>query len=377
MSSRPKFSLQGVEDVQVPSNETVPFARRAQTCTLRIEIRAGNPNPDILQLLGHEPCVMQVWLSTTNLHKVVTEVVLVEQLVYQNVSFGMACPLCIARAFIAVHNTSTHRITLFPIVLKLRKITKDADHLTEMEAKKAVRTWETDEIRDMFPYLYLLGKLHTRGGDFECIGTEGMVPSPINANFQVNDFYFQYMQEAYKLVKRLHQLGFAHGDPHRSNFMMVPKESNHPVFNPLRLIMIDQDTLQELPHPDQQRDLYNALILKDLSILSYQANPWMPVLEGLKPEQMAWMLDTLCMSHPEEVLHVPSYIFFYKGTGLDELQRSIDEPTLRRYKQSLLTWTPDDIYAVFDRVYFQPGFMQRVTIMMLHFRAQMGLTPTQ
>lgn len=373
MPAKPKFSLQGVEDVKVPSNETVPFARRAQSCMLRIEIRGGNPNPDILRLLGHEPCPMQVWLSTTNLYKTVTEVVLVEQLVFQSISFGMECPLCIARAILAVHNTSTHRINLFPIVLKMRKITRNAESLTEMEARKAVRTWETDEIRDMFPYLYLLGKLHTRSGEFECIGTEGMLPSPINSNFQANDFYFRYMQEAYNLVKRLHGLGFAHGDPHRANFMLVPKESNHPVFNPLRLIMIDQDTLQELPHPDQQRDLYNALILKDLSTLSYHGNPWMPVLEGLQPEQQAWMLDSLCMRHPEEVMHVPSYIFFYKGSGLGKLQKNIDESALRRYKQSLLTWTPNDIYAVFDRVYFQPGFMQHVTIMMLQFRAQMGL----
>ena len=362
----------GIEHVQVPTKHTAPFAREAHTCWLKVNIQAGNPNPEILQLLGADPHVMQVWLSTTNQHKEPVEIVLTEQLVYQKTSFGIACPLCMAKAVLSVLNTSTHMVTRSPIVLKMRKVTRDSEHLTQVEAAKTVRTWETDEIRDLFPYLYLLGKLHTRHGEFECIGSEPMEPSPIHPGIPLNDHNFRYMQEAYALVARLHGLGFAHGDPHSGNFMLVPKDSNHPVFNPLRLTMIDQDTLQELPHPDHHRDLHNALILRDFAQLTYHNNPWMPALGGLHPEQIAWLFNKLCVSHTPHPLFMPACIYYYMSEGLDHLQSHLSAPELHHYHASLRHWTPEDIHAAFHALYFAPGELQRLTAFITQFRQLLG-----
>jgi len=352
--------LESVMDVFIPSKINVSLKTYATACTFQIEPGSNASRGSFSKLIGMQPVEMKAWLSSINKNRKIEEVVMTKELVYSGFTFGQPCPLCVGLARLTVLNQETGKKSSAVIVVKFRKLLNNdkLNKLTQHEAENAIKTWKTAEIEDLFPKLYFVGQIELNSSTWECIGTERMddIPRTLFSNIP-----FLYYQGAYAALKLLHEQGYVHGDPHIGNFMVVPKDSHHPVFHPSRIIMIDQDSLRALPTDPEDKALRNLLIVNDLALLFLWNNQYMKFYREHNDKSEA-LMDHMSQVFKRHLLCLPFVYFRTTRYTLDQLREMLrsQKPILASYNQLISTTTTDEIYEKFDRYFRSAIYSQEV-----------------
>jgi hypothetical protein len=174
---------------------------------------------------------------------------LLDELTYRETSNGNACRLAVCRGECKGYNDSKSMQAAF----KFRMVETANEHFSEKEASHAILVDMNPEVRKLFPELFCLAKVITeeegRRRLWECIGTQ-----LLNENSETRrstDPFF--MLECFRLLKKLHSLGYIHGDAHGRNFMEDIATR--------RILLIDQDEIRPLST--------NPTVCKYMQILDY------------------------------------------------------------------------------------------------------------
>lgn len=353
--------LDTVMDVEVPSKFELPADRYASACTFQIDSASEASYGKFCALLGTGPIQMKAWLSSINKDKIIEKVEMTQELVFSSHTYAQPCPLCVGLAKLTVLNKETGLRTVTVIVVKFRKLlnNQNLNKLTEHEAENAVKTWKTEEIEDLFPRLYFIGQIQKGTTTWECIGTERMDEKP--RDLVTKKSPFECWQGAYDALKRLHAQGYVHGDAHIGNFMVVPKDSHHPVYHPSRIIMIDQDSLMALPTAHEDKALRNLLIVCDLVMLFFWNNSYM-TFYNRHIDEMGPLMDYISQKNPDHLLCIPYAYYYAREKTFEELRAMLKaKMTLfLTYNKLMSTLSTQDIYERFNRYFESPSYAEKV-----------------
>lgn len=351
--------LETVMDVDVPSKFALSLKNYTTKCTFNIDKSSQAAKGKFCKLLGTGTIDMKAWLSTVNKERKILSVVMVKEMVFQEITFAQPCTLCVGQAELTVLNQETNVKNVTVIAVKFRKLLNktELNRLTEHEAENAIKTWKTEEIEDLFPKLYFVGQIVTKNATWECIGTELMDQIPRDPVTKKTPFL--YYQGAYEALKRLHAQGYAHGDAHLGNFMVVPKDSQHPVYHPSRVIMIDQDSFRVLPTAKDDFALRNLMIVQDLVTLFLWHNDYM-TFYAQKTEDTIEIMNYICQKNPSHLICLPFEYFTASRVPMNRLRKLLKstEPLYKQYNELMYSIPLKEIYQSFDRYFASVDYSQ-------------------
>lgn len=248
------------------------------------------------------------------------------------------------------------------VVVKFREL-KPEDRtkktMTQTEGQNAIDTYFKPETKYLFPFIYFIFSLETSNTTWECIGTEPLV----DVNQREPGFY----EDAFNLLRQLHDQGYIHGDPHSGNFMKLPNQSIHPKQNKSGVIMIDQDCITPIPTGIFNKALANYMIISDLNMLLQWNNPyfdvWHRFVNKTEEEIAAVKLYTTA---PNRSFTRPPWIFGkLRDKPANLIQEYLDKaPDYKRY----LTHTDTvEIYKYYEALFKSPNSMMMANQAFLEF----------
>ena len=228
------------------------------------------------------------------------EISLVGLLVGRTSSNGLPCNLAVYAGELEGHK----------IALKFREwfLEQDAQvrDLSENEAKNALKTDCDDSIRDLFPQLHCVVDIHynidRRNHRWELIGTQ-LLSKPSRSFENEDAFWVQCCD----LLVQLHAAGKVHGDSHVGNFMVGESTYQHGGDFYPKVLMIDQDELEDLPD-NGTSVLSKYLQILDFHELLYWCNPHCDPFQRSGHHVRRWQGE-ICKKYSPSLLHTP-YGFF-------------------------------------------------------------------
>jgi len=358
LSSLEQQQLQSVLDITVPSK----LGTRTILCEFTIDKLAAASW--LAKSVGTKSRNIKLWLSANNSDPttVPKSLKVLKELSYSDFSYGKECPLSIT---VAELETETYEKGIAKskkrqVIAKFRKVNNNTSKMTEIEGQHAVDTYINPEIKDLFPHLYFITSVaDTLYNTWECIGIEKLDDMwDRMKGYSASDY-----QNAYLALKALHSKGFIHGDSHMANFMRVPLGSTeHPVDNPGRIIMIDQDSIRRLPVDKKFRAASKYLMIQDLNTLLLWNNQFVTVIQDIdnddeKREAMAKVYQF------GKGLIWPATPYFFANTrekSFQEIDTMLKLPFAQDYLHLLNLKSMGEIYRYYDKCFSSEAELRNV-----------------
>ena len=249
--------------------------------------------------------------------------------------------------------------------LKNTQVDPKKPTLTQTEGQNAIDTYFKPETKDLFPFIYFIFSLKTDNTTWECIGTEPLVEiKPTDPGFY---------EDAFNLLKELHDQGFTHGDPHRGNFMKLPPQSFHPRQNKSGVIMIDQDCITPIPREESKKALANYMIISDLNMLLQWNNPYFNVWHRFVDVRQEELAAALLYKRTTKISFVrPPWEFGkLRDTPTNIIQQHLDKEP--EYKQFLQQSTTDQIYQNYEALFKSTSRMSEANKQFIDFLRSKGI----
>jgi hypothetical protein len=245
------------------------------------------------------------------------------------------------------------------ITVKIREVTRQYESLTEDEGQNAVNTARNDKIKNLFPTLYCVGSIDCSPySSWEFIGMELLEPlNPPGIQHTTRED----LQNAMKILVKLHGEGYVHGDSHLSNFMRVPANSTHPELEEGRVIMIDQDSIRRLPDDPSLENVAKYRIADDFNLLLLWWNRFVPFYLQFKQDALSEKFRQIYYYAPKLYpFMTPTVCGYTKDYSDSEVAKILEMARFARYNELLSTKTLEDIYNFYHFIFFHKDGFQRV-----------------
>jgi len=359
LSSLEQQQLQSVLGITLPSK----LGSRTNFCEFSFAPTAVYSN--LADSVKTKKRNIRMWLST--MHSDPTTVPkslkVIEELQCRKVSYAVECPLSITLAELRTESFKNNIATsdVKQVIAKFRKVDNDTSKMTEIEGQHAVDTYSDPEVKDLFPHLYFITSVGTIKHEiWECIGIEKLDNIWVDNNiwYWANDIC-----SAYLVLKTLHSKGYTHGDSHMGNFMRVPLGSTeHPVDNPRRIIMIDQDSIRRLPVDKKYKAAKKYLMIHDFNTLLLWNNPYVRFLMNIidEKERRQALVKIYRFSNVMYWMATPFNFADTRDTPLQKLEAILSVPWAKDYLNILNTHSMSQIHGYYDEYFKSKETMESV-----------------
>jgi hypothetical protein len=294
----------------------------------------------------------KAWLYSHGKHTKIVAISVVKVIRLNEVTFGKQNTVAIVKALMNTREytgmNNKDRSSL--ITIKLRHVTAKYNRLTEKEGQNAVNIAMDVDASVLFPDLYCIGSIDMGyNRKWEFIGMESMdVIAPNSTSMQASVF-----RDAASLLRKLHRCNYVHGDSHIGNFMRLPAKSPHLVLNDNRIIIIDQDSILQIPQDGAHDTVFKFLVISDFNLLLLWNNKYVPFYNKVNQHAIPALAAKVYKKAARlNLVTSPWPIGEFNEASFEEVHDALHRPEYTEYREYLESVTLDQIndfyYDVFQ-----------------------------
>lgn len=358
-------TLETIYDINVPIfiQKREKMIKQMKKCPIRFVGEATKGK--VAESFGRAPLqtTVDLWTVTNGLIQNIQSLEIFKEFYKRDFSNGRPMQLILAHCKVNYRSPSDiNAIDSKQVVVKfreLKKVDRTNKTFTEIEGQHAIDTFLNQETKYLFPFIYFIFSLECADKTWECIGTEPLE----DVKVRQPGFY----EDAFNLLKHLHDQGYIHGDPHSGNFMKLPNQSTHPKQNKSGVIMIDQDCITPIPTGIFNKALANYMIISDLNMLLQWNNPYFDVWHRFENDkQIEIAAVKLYMTAPNRSFARPPWFFAkLRDKPANLIQEYIDKTP--EYKRYLAHADPVEIYKYYETLFKSPNNMMMANQTFIEF----------
>ena len=342
--------MKGIFDVQIPISDI--GVKDVISITCRISKHVGD---DLVQYLQKNQVTNANVFSSPHFKKKngwsFTSAVLTDEILFRERSNGQKCKLVVCKGLLKGPGMSQ----TIEAALKFRQVESENLHFSEQEAGHALHIDRNEKVRIMFPEFYCMFQVLVKKNEsyqlWECIASELLDEIPQTLIY--SDPVSMYLP-AFRLLQKMHTLGYIHSDAHSGNFMLRPSTGN--------MLMIDQDEIMQI---SSEPTVAKFMQIMDYWMLLYHNNPYIRFLRHVPSADPA--INAVFKGYSKMRALFPPYGYtWYRDWSDQDTQQYLSREaathpvTKMTYWDYLKSVKITDIDAEFEKAFSSKRYMEYI-----------------